>query len=382
MLQTEKFRAVADLTSGVAHNFNNLLQIVIGNASLGLMNLQSADFIHLKENLTRIAESARFGAETVRRLNRYARSRDDVRAGETEVFDLSDLVRQAAEMTRHWWKTEPERKGLRVSLDTRVKTGCTIRGNKTEIFEVVVNLIKNAVEALPLGGDIEIDTGMEENMVVLKVRDNGTGIPRENLSRLFTPFFTTHVDAGRGLGLATTRTIIDSHGGQILVESAEGQGSTFTVTLPLVIERPVPQAQAEENGTDMVLNILAVDDLEATLKMMKAGLEAFGHTVFTAVSGDDAVKIFSNNEIDLVICDLGMPGMNGWQVGSSVTKIRREKGTAKAAFIILTGWDEQAQEDEKIKESGVDAVVRKPIDITRLMKVIREVMARERYGQR
>ncbi len=374
LIHREKFRAVVDLTSGVAHNFNNLLQIVMGNASLGLMNLQSGDFSDLKEKLDQIIESSKFGAETVRRLNRYARGRPDGQTVVTKVFDLSDLVGQAVEMSRPWWKTEPEKHTKRVSLDTRLKSGCTIRGDKSDMFEVVVNVIRNAAEALLGGGDIEIDTAVEDNAVVLRVTDSGIGIRKENLNRLFTPFFTTNAEAGRGLGLATCRRIVEAHGGTILVDSVEGKGTTFRISLPFVPEEVLRLEDATEKSPERALTILAVDAMEPTVKMLQAGLGRFGHTVLTALSGEEALKIFRDNPIDLVICDLGMPGTNGWEVARTVKQICHERQIPKTPFVVFTGWDDQTHEKEEITESGVDAVVQKPVEITKLLEVIREVL--------
>ncbi|MBM4329448.1 MAG: PAS domain S-box protein [Deltaproteobacteria bacterium] len=371
--QAERYRAVADLTAGIAHNFNNLLQIVIGNASLGLMNLRSGDLKDLKQNLEQIVESSRFGAETINRLNRYVRVSADDHTAAIEVFDLSDLITQAAEMSRPWWKTEPEKHGRRVSLYTRLKSGSTIRGKKNEMFEVVVNLIRNSVEALPKGGDIEIETTTENNVVILRVRDTGIGIREEDLNRLFTPFFTTNVESGRGLGLATCRRIVDSHGGTILVDSVEGKGARFTITLPLVWEGLVQSEFRESKSPEKALNVLAVDDMEAITNMLRDGLGSFGHKVFTALSGQEALAIFKDNPIDLVICDVGMPEMNGWEVGQTVKEICQERGTSKPAFIILTGWQDQSQEKVRMAKSGVDAVVQKPVEMAKLLEAIGEV---------
>jgi PAS domain S-box-containing protein len=368
--QSDRFRAVADLTAGVAHNFNNLLQIVLGNASLGLMNLQSGDFKELKENLEQVIESSRFGAETVNRLNRYARGPAVSQKEPLEIFDVSDMVKQAVEMTRPWWKTEPEKRGIKISMVSRLKGGCTIRGKKNEVFEVLVNLIRNAVEALPLGGEIEIDAEVKNNAVVVRVADTGIGIPKENLSRLFTPFFTTSVQAGRGLGLATCHRIVDAHGGGVFVESAEGKGSSFTVTLPYVPYEP-PQIEAPKTKAPRKsMTILVVDDLEATVNLLGAGLGRLGHTVLGALSGQEALECFDEAHVDLVICDLAMPDMNGWEVGKAIIEICRNKAIAKPPFIILTGWADQAHDQRNISDSGVDAIVQKPVDIAKLIEVI------------
>lgn len=233
LIQTAKYKAVVDLAAGVAHNFNNLLQIIMGNSDLALVNIKERHFNHIEDFLETITESCRFGAEMVARLNGFARFQRTVEGSEREVFDFSAMVKQAIEMTRCWWKTEPEENGLTIRLDHRLQDGCMVHGNKNELFEVLVNLIKNSVEALLQGGVIDISTAMDGEWVVLTVKDTGVGIARDNLSRLFTPFFSTNAELGRGLGLATARTIVDSHGGDIRLESEEGEGSSFIVRLPL-----------------------------------------------------------------------------------------------------------------------------------------------------
>jgi PAS domain S-box-containing protein len=372
--QADRFRAVADLTAGVAHNFNNLLQILIGNASLSLIHLQAGDFTDLRERLERIIESSKFGAATVNRLNRYALGKTAGGTDPVEVFDVSAVVRQAVEMTIPWWKTEPEKRGIRISLYSRSTGGCTIRGRKNELFEVVVNLIKNAVEALTSGGDIEIEAAGNDEAVSLRVADTGIGISEENVSRLFTPFFTTRAEVGRGLGLATCQRIVDSHGGIIHVDSVEGKGSCFTITLPYAPPDQRPPETARTKKPAKSLTILAVDDLEETIKMLKGGLGRLGHTVIGALSGREAISVFKAAHIDLVICDLGMPEMNGWQVSKAIMEICSERGTPRPPFIILTGWDDPGL-DQGL-ESGVDAVIHKPVDMPSLLAAIQEGVER------
>jgi CheY-like chemotaxis protein len=124
------------------------------------------------------------------------------------------------------------------------------------------------------------------------------------------------------------------------------------------------------------LTILAVDDLEATVKILSAGLGRLGHIVAGALSGPEALQIFKENHIDLVICDLAMPEMNGWQVSKALVAFCAEQAVPKPPFIMLTGWDDQQNEHLKISESGVDAVIQKPVDMTKLLGVIQEVLGR------
>ncbi|MFC1835016.1 response regulator [Thermodesulfobacteriota bacterium] len=370
LLQAAKFRAVADLSSGVAHNFNNLLQVVIGNANLALMNLQMGDFSDMTESLEQIIENCNFGAEVVRRLNSFAKMTKEGDAIKHEIFDLSEVARQAAQMTRAWWKTNPEKNGVKVRLHLDLEDGCLVKGQKSQLFELLINLIKNAAEAVGEGGDIEVSTTVQEDQVVLTVRDTGVGIPENDIHRVFTPFYTSKLDAGTGLGLATSRTIVDSHAGEILVDSVEGEGSVFTVNLPFAQDvaegAPVPEEPLEGRQ----LTILAVDDMEPMLKMLKGCLEKYRHTVITARSGVEAIRKYRETPVDLVICDLGMPGLSGWQVGKRIKAYCEERGVPKPPFIILTGWTDQPRKQDRIEGSGVDAVVEKPVDVVKLLGII------------
>jgi PAS domain S-box-containing protein len=372
-IQAERLKGVADLASGVAHNFNNLLQIIMGGAQLASVNLQLGDISKVNRHLEQILESSRFGAETVKRLQSFANLQSDPVSAGIDMFDLSDLVRQAVEMTKPWWKTTPEREGITVKLNLDLMNGCVIQGKQSELFEVVVNLIKNAAEALPRGGDINVKTSVSGRTVDFRVYDTGIGIPPENLTKVFDPFWTTKGPNGTGMGLAVSYGIVTRHGGTISADSVEGQGSTFTVSLPIAkgfSERPEPAS----GDFDLELRILAIDDMQLLLSMLKEGLAELGQTVLTALSGREGLELFKHQEVDLVICDLGMPELNGWQVGKAIKNICGEKGVPKTPFILLTGWAGQFDEEQKMIESGVDAVVEKPVDITKLVAVIRDVV--------
>jgi two-component system, cell cycle sensor histidine kinase and response regulator CckA len=361
----------------VAHNFNNLLQIVISNLELAIMNLEMGNYIGIEVALQNVLESSRFGAETVRRLQSFAGIRDHSRPSEKGSFDLSGIVGQALEMSKTWWKAIPEKQGINISLDMELQDGCLVECEKSELFEVVVNLVRNAAEALPQGGAIYVKTHVEGDSVVFKIRDTGIGISEQNLKRLFNPFFTTKAKAGSGLGLASSRKIIHDCGGNILVESSEGEGTTFTILLPLAQGLPEqPELPTEVSGPTMT--ILVIEDTEAVSDALEAGLAMFGHVVLTASSGSQGLEIFEENAIDLVICDLGMPGINGWEVAKRVRSTCEERHISKTPFILLTGWGGQKTEVRKIAESGVDAVVEKPINLENILEIVRDLGERKR----
>ena len=179
--------------------------------------------------------------------------------------------------------------------------------------------------------------------MLLKVHDSGIGIPEDMMPRLFIPFCSTKMAAGAGLGLSTSQTIIKRHGGEIMVQSAEGKGSAFTVTLPKADDQPATATPSLSVRDDRALRILAIDDVEPILDLVAETLRALNHSVFTALFGAEGLRLFNDQSVDVVICDLGMPGMTGWDVGRQIEQMCRSKGMPKTPFVLLTGWGDEVK---------------------------------------
>lgn len=372
-VQAERLKAIVDLAGGVAHNFNNLLQIVVGGLDLALMDMENNNISDARTTLEQVLEGCKFGTETVRRLQSFADVRKDLALTGSEVFDLSDVVQQAANITTPWWKTGPEKNGIPVRLSLELENGCTIRGKRNEIFELLVNLIKNAAEALPAGGTISLATALQEGRVVLRVSDTGVGIPCNDLKKVFEPFWSTkHVAAGTGMGLTVCHGIVIRHGGSITVESVESGGTTVTVWFPQARTVPEPHAARTVQPLDVNLTILVVDDMIPVVTMVDQILSRHGQRVLRATGGQEALAFFEENRVDLVICDLSMPGMNGWDVFKTMKQICVGKNIPKPPFILLTGWGGQAVEEFRMRESGVDIVLEKPLDASKILAAVRD----------
>ena len=223
LLRSERLKAIGELASGVAHNFNNLLQIVLGSAQLGLTNLEAGELSRAREDLKRIVDSSLRGSHTVRRLQDFVRikSRNGAQAG--KVFDTAFTIGNAIQMSRPFWETKAESEGINISLVSDLQGGCLVQGREAEIFDVVMNLIQNAAEALPKGGEIRISSSVESDSVVIRIADNGIGISKEDLGKVFEPFHTTKSPQVIGMGLACSLGIVKQHLGDIFVESAEGR---------------------------------------------------------------------------------------------------------------------------------------------------------------
>lgn len=381
LVQSERLKAIADLASGVAHNFNNLLQIVVTGLQLGLIELESGNDSTVRKTIERILDSANMGAETVKWLQDFAFSQTDTLMEGGEVFCLSETVRRALEVSKPWWKTTPERDGVDINVESNLAPNCLVKGKESAIFEVVVNLIKNAAEALPHGGRIEVSTLVDRGAAILRVRDNGVGIPKESLGRVFEPFFTTKGYQGTGMGLSSSYGIAKRHGGDITVESVLGQGSDFTVDFPLAREA-LRAVAPEVEEFPWRLRILLIDDEALIAKAMESQLQKYHQEVFTALSGQMGLELFHRHTVDLVISDLGMPVVNGWKVGKTIKEICESKGRPKPFFLLLTGWGKSAMRDDRIAESGVDAVIAKPITVKKLLRIVGDLMEKKmEYGK-
>ncbi len=380
LLQAERLKAVGELASGVSHNFNNLLQIIQGNAHLALAGLERGEREGIKSNLAEIIHTSDLASGTIRRLQDFARAKPATAPSEGKVFDFSQMVKQASEMTKIWWKTVPEKAGIVVRLVHNLAPDCKVKGREHELFEVAVNLIKNAAEALPGGGEICVDTFIENGHVVLRVRDTGVGISPENINKLFEPFFSTKDVHSAGMGLASSYGIVKSHGGTISVKSNPGQGATFSVLLPQAQGR-AQNLRARPKEFERRLHILLIDDMQPVTALLSSGLTEYGQTVTTALSGEQGLRLFEQDPAQVVICDLGMPGMNGWDVGEALIALCRERSIPKPPFVILTGWSDQAEEEDKINRSGVDAVIQKPVDMPELLQLVQELVEPNENGK-
>jgi PAS domain S-box-containing protein len=371
LLQAERVKAVAGLAGGVAHNFNNLLQIIMGNVELSLMDIEAGRSPNLEVSLRQIKDTVRLGAETVRRLQTFAKVRQEDGQEDYKVFDISDAMSRALETSEPSWKGVSGKKGADITVEQNLEKGLMIRGREDEILEVLINLITNAAEACPNGGEVRLSCYSQGGNVVAKVSDNGIGIADGDLKRLFDPFWTARkTNIGTGLGLALSRSIVIAHGGSIKAASKVGAGTTFTVTLPLVKGLGSDLEQPEQSAIGFAMTVLVIDDMEPIVEMLAEVMTQMGHTVFTAISGSDGVEIFKQNKIDVVICDLVMPGMDGWKVGQAIASICAERGEPKTRFILLTGWGGQTMEEELIRRSGVDALLEKPIDMKKLLNTM------------
>ncbi|PYS79036.1 MAG: hypothetical protein DMF66_04170 [Acidobacteria bacterium] len=369
--QMEKLSALGELASGVAHDFNNTLAGILGRAQLLLMRTQDPEVVR---SLRIIVKSAQDGAHTVKRIQDFARQRRDKNF---ELVATDQLLLDIIEITRPRWKNSAEANNVQIRFESRISTNAFIMGDGSELREVLVNMIFNAVDAMQEGGLITLAAEEAGSSVTISISDTGCGMSEEVRSRVFDPFFTTKGKAGLGLGLAVSYGIISRHEGTIDVESEVGRGTTFRITLPKVEaeslarqevkDSPEPPAPIPLPSRAQRLKILVVDDETPLREIIGEMLQREGHEVRLAEGGRQALELFDAESFDAVFTDIGMPGMNGWELARSIRARDR-----RVPIAVITGWGNAVGAQEQ-SEAGVNWVVTKPFTAARISELVHEV---------
>jgi CheY-like chemotaxis protein/anti-sigma regulatory factor (Ser/Thr protein kinase) len=270
-------------------------------------------------------------------------------------------------MTAARWRDETRSRGLRIEAVLEAGVIPPVLGEASALREVLVNLVLNAVEALPAGGTITLRTWAAGGEVLCAVSDTGAGMPEDVRARALEPFFTTKGPKSTGLGLSVSYRIVQRHGGRLDVASAPGQGTTITLRLPatpLELAPTPPPGRVPSPAATEPLRILVVDDETEVLAVEADMLRAEGHEVLTASSGAEALAVLGGGPaVDLVITDLGMPEMNGWEVARAV-----RQGWPSVSVGLVTGWGEQPPGSPS--DGGLDFVISKPLTLETLADAI------------
>jgi CheY-like chemotaxis protein len=236
----------------------------------------------------------------------------------------------------------------------------------------MTNLILNAVDAMPQGGTLTLTTAVADDAVLVTVEDSGVGIPEAIRGKIFDPFFTTKGPQGTGLGLSMTYGILSRHGARITVESREGHGTVFHLafTPGAVTDAVAPAPVTAASAPEAALRCLVVDDEEEVGTMLGDVLETGGHRVVVLTDGAEAIARFRAEPFDLVITDLAMPRVSGWQVAQAVKEI-----APAVPVVLVTGFGVELSADER-RTHGVDVVVVKPLKIDDVLDVVARAMQR------
>ncbi|NOZ06634.1 MAG: response regulator [Chloroflexi bacterium] len=351
LVRNERLRALGQMSGSIAHDFNNLLAVVMGRVQLALREAEGN--IELSTDLEAILEAAQEGAQIVRRIQNFTRKRTD---RITEPVNVNTLIREVVEFTQPTLSSRahtPEQ----IEFTLKLQPVPAVAVSESELREALFHLVRNAIEALPEGGHISFQTERDGEQVVVQVADDGLGIPRDILPRVFEPFYTTKGPQYNGLGLSSAYGTITRYGGEIDIESVEGERTIVRIRLPIV---SIPKTTSERQPRPArqlpthKLRILVIEDETPVRNLVAKMLRSDGHHVVTKADGTSGLEAFSSQPFDIVFTDLGMPGISGWEVAQ---RIRAQNDTIP--IVLVTGWGSEVEES-RLAATGVTHVITKP----------------------
>jgi GAF domain-containing protein/CheY-like chemotaxis protein len=356
IVQGERLRALGEMAGGVAHDFNNFLAIITGRAESLVAETSDPE---LRRQLRVILQVALDAAQTVRRIGDFTRMR---RARPFEPVDLRQIVQEVVEVTRSRWRDDPQARGIAFEMTVMAEPTPPMSGDPSELREALTNIVFNAIDAMPDGGRLTLRTGVAGHRVFCAVSDSGIGMHEDIRQRIFDPFFTTKGERGTGLGLSVVYGIVTRHGGEVQVQSTPGRGSVFTLRFPCAQETPPPAPPAPVAPAPRTGRILVIDDEQEIASAMGDLLRRDGHEVAVCHDGRSGLARFAAAPFDLVITDLGMPDISGWEVARRVKEHR--PGTPVA---MVTGWGDQI---DPARTPGVDHLLGKPFKRSEIRAVV------------
>jgi CheY-like chemotaxis protein len=361
LVKTERLRALGEMAAGVAHDFNNLLSVILGRAELMLRRVREPAMVRDLEAVRRAAQD---GADTVRRIQEFTRTR---RTRSFERVDLGEVAREVVELTRPRWEVEAQSRGVRYEF-TVEGVAPPVAGRPEELREVLTNLITNAVDAMPDGGHCIVRLGAEAQWATVAVRDTGVGMVEDMRRRVFEPFFTSKGPRGTGLGLAVSWGIVTRHGGTIEVESTPGAGSTFVVRLPVPVTLPDSVTGVTVPSPTRAAHVLIIEDEPEVQAVLADMLREAGYVVTVARDGSNGLERCEQESMDIVLSDISMPGLSGWDVAA---RLRTRFPSIPIGFV--TGWGDQL-DPERLARTGVSFVIAKPFQTLDVLRHVAQAL--------
>ncbi len=356
--QRHRMETLGRMTMGMAHDFNNLLSGILGHTQLWRLETDLDE--HALEHISTIEKAALGGANLVSKVQQYIRQ--EARSS-FERLDLTALIIDCISFTKPYWYNEPRRQGIDIEVVHRLDSLPPIEGSPAGLRDVFVNLILNAVQAMPDGGIIRIEGTADESEMRIRITDTGTGMSAEVRKHVFEPLYTTKGERGTRMGLAVVAGTMREHLGDISLDSELGKGTTFTLQFPLNVsesEAPVDHAAVTGGGNGASRRVLVVDDEEMVRTVLSRLLKLRGHAVTAAASGREAIDLFQSGDFDIILTDQGMPEMSGRELAYQI-----RKHDVGVPILLLTG-----DTDINFNPVHINQVLTKPFKIDTIDSVI------------
>ena len=366
LVRGETLRAMGQLSSGMAHHLNNLFAVILGRVELLLGKVEEAG---VRRSLEIIQRTAQDGAEVVRRVQRFSRVQP---VSDAVAVDLNQLVQEVVELTRPRWQDEAQLRGSRIEVVVDPGVIGAAAGEPAPLREVLMNLLLNAADSIRQSGRVTLKTWTRDDRVYCSVSDTGAGMPEEIRRRAMEPFFTTKGPKATGLGLSVAYGTVQRYGGTLTLESAEGQGTTVEISLPSASPAAkVATSPLAAKAAALPLRILVIDDELSVRSTLAEMLEEQGHSVTQAPGGREGLSYLESNPelVDVVISDLGMPDMTGWDVARTI-----QSRWPRLPVGLITGWGETEITPEE--RGRVNFVITKPFDKALLSQTMADIRPR------
>jgi len=378
LIQSQKMEAIGQLAGGVAHDFNNLLIVISGYSNNLLDTIDKANPQY--KNIFQIKKAADRAATLTRQLLAFSRKQ----ILQPKLFDINHLIQDMEKMLKRLI-------GENIILKAKLESGLNkIMADPGQFEQVLMNLVVNAKDAMPEGGNLLITTEsalIDSNnpypdvehgdYILLKISDSGTGIDDKIIDRIFEPFYTTKdKDKGTGLGLSTVYGIVEQSGCHITVDSQKNVGTSFNIFIPMSDqieeEIEIEELQSHHNPDNIggVETILVVEDEEQVRELVIEMLELKGYNVLEASNGKNAIDVYNNNieDICLILTDVVMPEMGGKKMIENLVNFK--EGTK---IIYMSGYTDNAIDEQGILDPGTE-FIQKPFSPFDLVKKIRQVL--------
>jgi PAS domain S-box-containing protein len=374
-LQQERLRALGQMASGIAHDINNAISPVA---------LYTEQLLEREPNLSPrargqleiIQRAVDDVAQTVARMGEFYRTREPPIA--LVAVDLNRVVQQVIDLTRARWSDMAQQRGIVIDVRLSLSAGLpAIAAVDSQVRDALVNLVFNAVDAMPEGGPLTIATRLAASgsTVQLEVEDRGIGMDDETRRRCLEPFFTTKGARGTGMGLAMVYGVVQRHGATIEIESVTGRGTRVRLGFNVATSKPALPSGSQRAPVGPQ-RILIIDDDPMLLKSLREALESDGHLVAIANGGQAGIDAFVESHADgqpypVVITDLGMPRVDGRTVAATV-----KASVPGTLVILLTGWGRRLVSDDD-RPPGVDLVMSKPAKLTEIRAALANFFSRQ-----
>ncbi len=371
LIQSAKMSAVGQLGAGIAHEFGNVLSVIVSYTSFAMSR---TSIERIRKDLEVVEKASNRAMDTVRNLLSFSRQKEE----KFQLALIEEVIEDTLSLIEHFFQSE----GVKI-LHHYGKIP-PIRMSVGEIQQVILNMAMNSKHAMPKGGVIAISTELEGDYVKIDFSDTGIGIPKKNLARIFEPFFTTKGSGGSsgtpgtGLGLSVTYAIVKRHGGRIDVDSEVGKGTTFTIRLPNI------QSLSDWTKSDSLYkddnkvlqtkrkgNILIVDDEEFVCEILRESLSSVGHNVVMANNGEAAIELVKRNHFEIVFLNLTMPGKNGLDV------LREIKILDPSSVVVIISGRIEEDISNKVIAEGAFSFIRKPFTVPQVYSTVASILGAE-----